>query len=125
MVITDSGGVPEETTALGVPCLTVRENTERPLTITEGTNTLVGLDPTRLRQEARKVLLGGGKKGRMPALWDGQSAQRIVDVLWENYARDGNSSRRSLWDGSRRTVSGGPIPSCSFAAKSGNLQAPW
>jgi UDP-N-acetylglucosamine 2-epimerase (non-hydrolysing) len=85
LVITDSGGIQEETTALGVPCLTVRDNTERPITVTEGTNTLVGLNPNRLREEARKILSGKGKKGRMPALWDGRCAARIVTVLLQRY----------------------------------------
>jgi UDP-N-acetylglucosamine 2-epimerase (non-hydrolysing) len=80
-VITDSGGIQEETTVLGVPCLTVRENTERPITITEGTNTLVGLNPDRLKEEAHQILGGKGKQGRVPALWDGQAAQRIVGIL--------------------------------------------
>ena len=81
LVITDSGGIQEETTVLGVPCLTVRENTERPITITEGTNTLVGLDPEGLKREARQILCGKGKRGRTPALWDGRAAQRIVGIL--------------------------------------------
>ena len=82
-VITDSGGVQEETTFLGVPCLTVRENTERLITVTEGTNTLVGLDPQRLKEEARRILSGKGKRGRAPALWDGEAARRIVGILKE------------------------------------------
>jgi UDP-N-acetylglucosamine 2-epimerase (non-hydrolysing) len=80
-VITDSGGIQEETTVLGVPCLTLRENTERPVTLTEGTNTLVGLNPERLKQEAQQILSGKAKQGRTPALWDGQAAQRIVGIL--------------------------------------------
>jgi UDP-N-acetylglucosamine 2-epimerase (non-hydrolysing) len=80
-VITDSGGIQEETTVLGVPCLTVRENTERPITVTEGTNTLVGLNPERLKEEADQILCGKGKQGRAPALWDGQAAKRIVGIL--------------------------------------------
>lgn len=83
LVITDSGGIQEETTVLGVPCLTVRENTERPITLSEGTNILVGLDPERLKEEAHKILCGKGKQGRAPALWDGQAAQRIVGILRE------------------------------------------
>ena len=80
-VITDSGGIQEETTVLGVPCLTVRENTERPITVTEGTNTLVGLNPEHLKEEAHQILCGKGKQGRAPALWDGQAAKRIVGIL--------------------------------------------
>jgi UDP-N-acetylglucosamine 2-epimerase (non-hydrolysing) len=81
LVITDSGGVQEETTALGIPCLTVRENTERPITLTEGTNLLVGLNDKRLVDEARKVIRGEGKKGHIPKLWDGYASQRIVRTL--------------------------------------------
>ncbi|GGY58190.1 UDP-N-acetylglucosamine 2-epimerase (non-hydrolyzing) [Pseudoduganella sp. SL102] len=81
VVLTDSGGLQEETTALGVPCITIRENTERPVTVEEGTNVLVGTDPVRIVDEARKVLRGDGKQGRRPHLWDGQAAQRIVAVL--------------------------------------------
>jgi UDP-N-acetylglucosamine 2-epimerase (non-hydrolysing) len=84
MVLTDSGGVQEETTVLGVPCLTIRENTERPVTVTAGTNTLVGTSFERIIVEARKVLEGGGKKGRVPDLWDGNAAERIVRCLLEH-----------------------------------------
>lgn len=80
-VLTDSGGVQEETTVLGVPCLTMRENTERPVTITCGTNILVGSDPAAIRAEARKILDGEAKTGRIPEGWDGHAAARIVDVL--------------------------------------------
>ncbi len=80
-MLTDSGGVQEETTVLGVPCLTMRENTERPVTITDGTNVLVGSDAERIRAEARKILDGQGKKGRIPDGWDGHAAARIVDVF--------------------------------------------
>jgi UDP-N-acetylglucosamine 2-epimerase (non-hydrolysing) len=82
-VITDSGGIQEETTVLGVPCLTVRENTERPITLTEGTNTLVGLNSERLKEGAHQILSGQGKRGRVPALWDGGAAKRIVGILQE------------------------------------------
>ncbi|MBI5529680.1 MAG: UDP-N-acetylglucosamine 2-epimerase, partial [Deltaproteobacteria bacterium] len=81
LVLTDSGGIQEETTALGVPCLTIRENTERPVTVTEGTNTLVGSDPRRLLAEAGAIVDGGGKRGRVPELWDGRAARRIANIL--------------------------------------------
>ena len=81
VVLTDSGGLQEETTALGVPCITIRENTERPVTVDEGTNVLAGTDPARIVAEARKVLCGEGKQGRRPHLWDGKAAERIVAVL--------------------------------------------
>lgn len=84
--ITDSGGVQEETTALGVPCLTVRENTERPITIEEGTNTLIGVSPDALVAAAEDILENGGKKGRIPALWDGKAAERIAEEI-ETYLR--------------------------------------
>jgi UDP-N-acetylglucosamine 2-epimerase (non-hydrolysing) len=81
MVITDSGGIQEETTFLGVPCLTVRENTERPITVTQGTNVLVGRDPGKLRAEVSRVLAGDARKGTIPPLWDGKAGERIADVL--------------------------------------------
>jgi len=81
LVLTDSGGLQEETTALGVPCITIRENTERPVTVSEGTNVLAGTDPAVIVAEARKVLRGEGKRGKRPVLWDGQAARRIVDIL--------------------------------------------
>jgi len=81
VVITDSGGVQEETTYLGIPCLTMRENTERPITITEGTNVLVGTSPKRMREEVERILAGKGKLGSVPALWDGRTAQRIASIL--------------------------------------------
>jgi UDP-N-acetylglucosamine 2-epimerase (non-hydrolysing) len=80
-VLTDSGGIQEETTALGIPCLTLRENTERPVTISEGTNLLVGTDPAKIVAGARDVLVGRGKAGRIPPLWDGHAAGRIVETL--------------------------------------------
>jgi UDP-N-acetylglucosamine 2-epimerase (non-hydrolysing) len=80
IVLTDSGGIQEETTALGVACLTLRENTERPITVTEGTNLVVGRDPEKILVEARKVLEGEVKR-RCPALWDGYAGQRIAEIL--------------------------------------------
>ncbi len=79
--MTDSGGLQEETTALGVPCLTLRDNTEREITIDEGTNTLVGTDAHRLRSEVQLILSSGGKAGRIPEYWDGHAAKRIVQSL--------------------------------------------
>ena len=81
LVLTDSGGIQEETTALGVPCLTLRENTERPITITEGTNQLVGRDPAKIVEAAREILAGRAKRGQIPQLWDGHAAERIVEIL--------------------------------------------
>jgi UDP-N-acetylglucosamine 2-epimerase (non-hydrolysing) len=81
MVLTDSGGIQEETTALGVPCLTLRENTERPVTVTQGTNEVVGLDPAKIRHGVDTILAGKWKEGRLPEFWDGHAAQRIVEVL--------------------------------------------
>ena len=80
-VITDSGGVQEETTFLGVPCLTFRNETERPVTVSLGTNTLIGCDVTRLKQEAAVVLAGRYKTGTIPPLWDGSAAERIAQQL--------------------------------------------
>jgi UDP-N-acetylglucosamine 2-epimerase (non-hydrolysing) len=81
VVLTDSGGLQEETTALGVPCVTIRENTERPVTVDEGSNVLAGTDPAAILAEAGKILRGEGKQGRRPHLWDGKAAERIVDIL--------------------------------------------
>jgi UDP-N-acetylglucosamine 2-epimerase (non-hydrolysing) len=81
LVLTDSGGMQEETTALGVPCLTLRENTERPITVEQGTNTVVGNNPAQMLAAVDEILRTGGKAGRVPELWDGQSSQRIVSVL--------------------------------------------
>lgn len=81
LVLTDSGGIQEETTALGIPCITLRENTERPITVTQGTNTVVGTDPQRIRDAFDDVMSNGGKAGRVPELWDGKAAVRIAQVL--------------------------------------------
>jgi UDP-N-acetylglucosamine 2-epimerase (non-hydrolysing) len=83
VVLSDSGGLQEETTALGVPCVTLRENTERPVTVDEGSNVLAGTDPERIVTLARQVLREGGKRGRRPHLWDGHAAERIVAALAE------------------------------------------
>jgi UDP-N-acetylglucosamine 2-epimerase (non-hydrolysing) len=84
VVITDSGGIQEETTYLGVPCLTVRENTERPITVAVGTNVLVGSGPERLRAEMARVLAGQPKKGSVPPLWDGHAGERVAEVVAGN-----------------------------------------
>ena len=81
LVLTDSGGLQEETTALKVQCLTLRGETERPVTVTQGTNTIVGFEPDAIRSAARKVLDGEAKPSTMPEGWDGQAAKRIVDTL--------------------------------------------
>lgn len=81
LVVTDSGGIQEETTYLNVPCLTVRENTERPITVTVGSNILVGQDMERLKVEVRRILDGNAKSGQQPPLWDGRAGERVADVL--------------------------------------------
>jgi UDP-N-acetylglucosamine 2-epimerase (non-hydrolysing) len=81
VVITDSGGIQEETTYLGIPCLTVRENTERPITVELGTNTLVGRDLEVLRRETGRILSGDVKPGKIPPLWDGHAAERVADAV--------------------------------------------
>jgi UDP-N-acetylglucosamine 2-epimerase (non-hydrolysing) len=81
VVLTDSGGIQEETTVLGVPCLTLRENTERPITCEQGTNRLVGLNPEKIVTAGLEVLASGHGKARVPDGWDGSAARRIVDIL--------------------------------------------
>ena len=81
MVITDSGGIQEETTYLGVPCLTMRENTERPVTVSLGTNSLIGQDFKRLQTEVASILAGEQKRGRVPPFWDGHAAERIAEAV--------------------------------------------
>jgi UDP-N-acetylglucosamine 2-epimerase (non-hydrolysing) len=81
VVVTDSGGIQEETTYLGVPCLTLRENTERPITVSMGTNVLVGRDPDKLRTELSRVLAGKAKDGSIPPLWDGHAGERIASLV--------------------------------------------
>ena len=80
-ILTDSGGIQEETTVLGIPCLTIRENTERPVTVLQGTNILVGTKKEKIVQEAEKILNGMTRENKIPELWDGKSAERIVEIL--------------------------------------------
>ena len=86
VVLTDSGGLQEETTALGIPCITLRENTERPITVSQGTNTIVGTNVKKIRACFDDIMANGGKAGRVPALWDGHAAERIAEVIigWAN-----------------------------------------
>jgi UDP-N-acetylglucosamine 2-epimerase (non-hydrolysing) len=81
LVLTDSGGVQEETTVLGIPCLTLRKNTERPITVTDGTNRVVGSDPNTIVREAIAALETPAGEHRVPELWDGRTAPRIVDAI--------------------------------------------
>jgi UDP-N-acetylglucosamine 2-epimerase (non-hydrolysing) len=83
LVLTDSGGMQEETTALGIPCITLRENTERPITVEQGTNTVTGCNPSHIVAAVEDILRTGGKAGRVPELWDGRASQRIVAALRE------------------------------------------
>lgn len=83
VVLTDSGGLQEETTALGVPCLTLRENTERPITVEEGTNIVVGRDRDAILGAVQEILAGRGKRGRVPEYWDGHAAERIAADLYQ------------------------------------------
>jgi UDP-N-acetylglucosamine 2-epimerase (non-hydrolysing) len=87
LVLTDSGGLQEETTFLGIPCVTIRENTERPVTVTLGTNVLAGTDPSRIEAAAADALDGRARRGRIPELWDGRTSERIVAVF-ESWLRD-------------------------------------
>jgi UDP-N-acetylglucosamine 2-epimerase (non-hydrolysing) len=96
VVLTDSGGIQEETTALAVPCLTMRDNTERPITIAEGTNTLVGRDRRAILAAVAEILDSGGKRGRRPELWDGHAAARIARHLAHWLAARGVSVERAI-----------------------------
>lgn len=82
-ILTDSDGIQEESTYFGVPCLTLRENTERPITITEGTNRLVPLDSLSIIKYSEEILAGKVIEGRIPEYWDGRTAQRVVEVVGE------------------------------------------
>jgi UDP-N-acetylglucosamine 2-epimerase (non-hydrolysing) len=82
-MLTDSGGIQEEATFLGVACLTLLDNTERPVTVSVGTNVIVGQDREKLRAELADVISGNSKKGTVPPLWDGHAGARIAATLWE------------------------------------------
>jgi UDP-N-acetylglucosamine 2-epimerase (non-hydrolysing) len=84
--MTDSGGIQEETTFLQIPCLTLRDNTERPVTVSSGTNRLVGTEPHKILQSAIEALSGKWKRGEVPELWDGHAAERIVEILRAKYS---------------------------------------
>lgn len=87
-VITDSGGITEETTVMGIPCMTLRESTERPETCTIGTNELIGTSPEALKASLRKLLAGEWKEGKIPELWDGKASERIVNALLKIYGKN-------------------------------------
>jgi UDP-N-acetylglucosamine 2-epimerase (non-hydrolysing) len=87
LVLTDSGGIQEETTYLQIPCITMRENTERPATVDIGTNIIVGTDPEKITSSVMSALDGKGKQGAVPELWDGKTAERIVGILLDEYSR--------------------------------------
>jgi UDP-N-acetylglucosamine 2-epimerase (non-hydrolysing) len=93
LVLTDSGGLQEETTVLRVPCLTLRENTERPITITAGTNRLVGSDPRKILRHARSILAGHQRRGKVPRSWDGRAAERIVAILHRKLGTQGGNGK--------------------------------
>ncbi len=84
LVLTDSGGIQEETTILGIPCVTIRENTERPVTISEGTNILAGVQKEGVIKAARAALDGNGRAGKRPEGWDGKASERIVGILLQH-----------------------------------------
>ena len=85
VIITDSGGIQEETTYLKIPCLTLRENTERPITIEIGTNQLIGMDMNLLKSKVDEILNGRTIQGNIPPLWDGKTSSRIVEVIQEYF----------------------------------------
>jgi len=95
VVITDSGGIQEETTYLGVPCVTIRHNTERPITVELGTNILVGDDAAKLNSELSKILAGNAKRGMIPPLWDGRASERIADIIVHRAARSATVDPRN------------------------------
>ena len=91
LVLTDSGGIQEESTVLGVPCLTLRENTERPVTVTKGTNRIIGQDPEKILTATKDILAGHERKRQQPDLWDGHAAERIVEILKREFLASGRN----------------------------------
>jgi UDP-N-acetylglucosamine 2-epimerase (non-hydrolysing) len=87
VVITDSGGIQEETTVLQVPCVTLRDNTERPVTVNIGTNYLIGTEPSQIMETVSNILKGNGKQGKIPPLWDGHAGERIVKILFSTVSK--------------------------------------
>jgi UDP-N-acetylglucosamine 2-epimerase (non-hydrolysing) len=87
MVLTDSGGIQEETTVLKIPCITLRNNTERPVTVEEGTNVIVGCNTEKILSESFKIIENRCNSGRTPELWDGKAAKRIIKIIEENYRK--------------------------------------
>jgi UDP-N-acetylglucosamine 2-epimerase (non-hydrolysing) len=118
LVLTDSGGVQEETTALAVPCLTMRDNTERPITVDQGTNTLVGRDRARILAAVHDILATGGKRGRRPELWDGQAAPRIATHLagWLAARAPSIDETAASGETARGLVAAGQAAPCAGAA---------
>jgi len=100
VVLTDSGGMQEETTALGVPCLTLRENTERPITVSQGTNTIVGADPSKIEAGVHSIMETGGKAGRQPERWDGKASERIAAIVSDWMASTARELNPSLVENS-------------------------
>ena len=88
VVLTDSGGIQEETTVLNIPCITLRENTERPVTVEMGSNQIVGTDTKKIVEAFRIVMNGNFRKSRVPPLWDGRAAERIVEVIEQEFVGD-------------------------------------
>ena len=97
-VITDSGGITEETTVLGIPCLTLRDNTERPETVTEGTNELIGTDPEAVKPALNHLMSGNWKKGTTPQKWDGKTSVRIVETIQKLYENGGLDKHKPFVD---------------------------
>jgi UDP-N-acetylglucosamine 2-epimerase (non-hydrolysing) len=123
LVLTDSGGIQEETTALGIPCLTIRENTERPVTVTHGTNRLVGASPDKIVYEAERVLASPHPKPSPPPLWDGHASERIVSILLRHFhVEHGLSSTRGR-SATQRTASA-LAPFADLSEASGTRRRP-